>query len=204
MYHLIDEQRVKIYYMNRLTRGELVDPFSFVYKNVKYKLRDDPVSIRQIEFVEKPAYVVTKDGLVEWEPSYIVDGNEKEPLELSKHGVHLSKYRFMTTYVSHYSIEKQVTFMLPPERQVCSNYVCFEELKDPIQLTKKDFGVDVKSTMYENENELIVKTNSYKFTFGAKIGNIWFTLLEVDGHSLIFKKGSCFFIEELNRYACYQ
>ncbi len=215
--------------MNRLSRGVLENPSFLDYKNVRYTF-DDSVSLEKLEIISTPAYVVANDGLVEWEPSYVVQDDEKRPLELSKYvdrrpiysytvrSYGYTKYRniFSTTsipsypsfttsqvYDYDYSYVEPVEIYSPPARQVCSNYVCFEEPTNPIQLTKRDFATNVSSTIVEEENELNVITYSSQFIFCAWIKGTKYTLLEVDGNSLHFRKGSCFFIEDLRRYACY-
>jgi hypothetical protein len=220
VFHVIGEQKLKVYFFNYLERGKIELPFQLKMKNVNY-IFDNSLNLKEILVVNEPAYVLTKDGFVEWKPPYVfvVFNNTTAKLHLV-----FPKYSYIdqSNFVPFYYRNKKMYIYynyVDEIEPVCLSYICYDFPKNPIQLTKDNFKVidatplapwrSEKSktiNIYENDEGLVFEAVEGEAHFlvnillGQKLYNILYTF---PGSKLVIGRGTCFLIRKDNLTICY-
>jgi len=205
MYYLIDEQKIRAYYILKLELGEIVDQYKMQIKNVKY-IFDENFHVKEIYAIDEPAYVITDHGLVKWDPPYmiflIIDTNTRQ-FRYAKSFIDFVKWQ-KKCQISTNLLGSWVTRM--EAKPLCFSYVCYEYPENAIQLTKDNFVVNPnKAKIYENKNNLIIKTPtnvSHSF-IGINVDGKTYNISATFADKIVLKRGTCFFIDEKDIFACY-
>ncbi len=216
MYKLIDEAKIATYYFNDLASGEIDGSYMVILHNVKYVL-DNKLKVDYVKkiYAETPSKILTTEGFVKWEPIYIVSKDEKTALpffkespNFKKHvktnskpqdkadalvrGMLLLKEMYMANYAHYAVIDAEIE---------CVNYVCFNQVKNPKQITKDDFNAiaPYNTTIYEEDDNLIAEVEKGPVEIVLQIKG--YDTLVTFANKLIISKGTCFSIK--NDIYCY-
>ncbi len=189
MYHIIDEDKVKAYYFNRIIRNELEDLNYIDIRNVRYTL-DQQLQITKISIIDlqKPAYIITTNGFVKWDPPY---------------GITYYKRKYALSFIKE---ENYVIFPIDYfyTRPICLGYVCWKTIPtNPIQITKDDFNCNKEIKIDENEKELVIDSNRWVIRVLLEDKIVDLLYLDFNIKTIILTKGTCFFLYAEKKTVCY-
>ncbi len=179
-YYIVDKEKVKILFLLRLSRGNL----STSIKGVFYQL-DENLNVEEVVADDEPEpYIITTEGLMKWK-TLIVGKRYWWMLSLEK--------------------SKRLINMYPLALNVvCEGYVCIDYPDNVIKLSKDNF--DKRFTTYTDDS--IIITNKYKtknLVVAVNVNNTSNYLITiVPGVSMVIPRGTCFYLEKLGKYGCFE
>ncbi len=183
-YHLIDENKVRVYYENEIALGNAKEDSISIY-GVNYEF-DNKLNVIKVSATSEDAYAVTDSGLIKWkhpvEKEY--SGGEKfyAKLEISSN----SPYMFCYSYICLASLPSSNAL------KIDVNNIRFA--KDSIALYKPG-DVDIK--VEENEDHILLELNNdTKLELGVLTGGKFYFLEDIyavkSGSKKIIPKGTCY------------
>ncbi len=192
-YYLIDENLIRIYYQNKILRGNTNED-TVVLKDVVYELDRKTLEVKHAEPMTLNPYVPTVEGYVKWNP-IIEDYKKAGRIDRKEYG--------------------------GPGRAFCSGYICLGKIpSNYIPINKENLvfiyffdpqegivGRTVKvgesnSKVYEKDDKLIIDTRNsdackgLDVMIGLEKNDDLYWIYPCDASLIIIPKGSCFMFDK--------
>jgi len=186
-YYLIDENKVRLYYQNKIVVN-YIQKNSFVLYGVQYTVNDN-LFVESAQLISKNAYAITTEGLVK--------------LKLSNYSVDRFPAKFDTS-------KREIG-------RFCYDYICLGKIpsKDTLKFTAKDIKYynrlekkiyspeKLKAVVKEKNGIIYIElpfTDEESYDVGPMIGNKLFSLYYVEEYhirsTVKIMKGTCFYTNE--------